>query len=965
MKTFQLLNKQKIESLSLEYQEYEHKNTGAKHIHLASDNKENVFMVAFRTIPEDSTGVAHILEHTVLCGSKKFPVRDPFFSMLKRSMNTFMNAFTSSDWTAYPFASQNQKDFDNLLSVYLDSVFFPNLNELDFAQEGHRLEFSELHNRKSELVNKGIVFNEMKGAMSSVNSILWQTITKNLFSNTTYHFNSGGEPEEIVKLTYEHFKNFHETHYHPSNAIFFTFGDISAFHHQEVFERNALAHFNKMNERIAVNAEARFHDPKYVKESFPATDKNLKNNTHIVMAWLLGNSVDIKENLKARLISNILLDNSGSPLLKALETTPLANSPSPMCGLEDSMKEMCFVCGVEGSESKHTQEVEKLILETLQTTANKGVSNEQIIASLDQIELSQREITGSSYPYGLQLILSCMSGAIHRGDPKELLDIESALTDLRKEIQSPNFLKDTIEKLFIQNNHRVILTLQPDSSLLQNKVNKEKNKLRQIKASISDKEADRIIEIATKLQKRQSLEEDLSVLPKLELSDIPDKYSLKSKKAKVDGPVPIINYDAATNGIVYQNIVIPIPTLTSEELTILPLYTALVTEVGVGDINYEETQLWQSRIVGSFEASMLVRSSLSNTNNLNANLILSTKGLKRHQREINELIYSTLEGAKFSEIKRVEELLNQIKSAKESAIIGSGHLIAMTAASKSISASGKLKEIWSGIESLTTVKNTLANSLEDNFGELCIKLKSIHTKFMSQARQILLVCEQRDMIEFTENIKNHALGEHQFDLSSGKIELDLESSHRSSCYTTNTQVNFCARSYETVSSGHPDAPILSVLGGILRNGYLHQAIREIGGAYGGGASQDSDSGAFRFFSYRDPRLSETLNDFDEAIAWIKSKPATEQMIEEAILGVVSSLDKPKSPSGEAKEAFFLELNGRNEQTVNEFRNRVLKVCSKDIDRVANKYLTSENCHTAIITNELKTNELDFDHVEAI
>ena len=243
------------------------------------------------------------------------------------------------------------------------------------------------------------------------------------------------------------------------------------------------------------------------------------------------------------------------------------------------------------------------------------MSNEQIIASLDQIELSQREITGSSYPYGLQLILSCMSGAIHRGDPKELLDIESALTDLRKEIQSPNFLKDTIENLFIQNNHRVILTLQPDSSLLQNKVDNEKNKLRQITESISDSEADRIIEIATKLQKRQSLEEDLSVLPKLELSDIPDKYSLKSKKARVDGPVPIINYDAATNGIVYQNIVIPIPTLTSEELTILPLYTALVTEVGVGEINYEETQLWQSRIVGSFEASMLVRSSLSNTNN--------------------------------------------------------------------------------------------------------------------------------------------------------------------------------------------------------------------------------------------------------------------------------------------------------------------------------------------------------------
>ena len=311
--TFILKRSQRLDTLNITVEEYEHRETGAVHYHLASDNPENVFLVALRTVPMDSTGVAHILEHTALCGSKKYPVRDPFFMMIRRSLNTFMNAFTSSDWTAYPFASQNRKDFNNLLDVYLDAVFFSSLNELDFAQEGHRIEFVEPDNTNSALEYKGVVFNEMKGAMSAPTSRIWQQVCQHLFPTTTYHYNSGGEPTDIPSLSYQDLKSFYETHYHPSNAIFMTYGDIPACEHQERFENLALKEFKKLDIHIAVDDEKRFKAPLRVSESYPLDEPDSTNKTHVVVAWLLGKSTNLAEMYKAQLLSGVLLDNSASP----------------------------------------------------------------------------------------------------------------------------------------------------------------------------------------------------------------------------------------------------------------------------------------------------------------------------------------------------------------------------------------------------------------------------------------------------------------------------------------------------------------------------------------------------------------------------------------------------------------------------------------------------------------------------
>lgn len=950
---FELMQQQDIPSLKVRYQEYRHRVTGAQHIHMAADNKENVFLVALRTVPMDSTGVAHILEHTALCGSEKYPVRDPFFMMIRRSLNTFMNAFTSSDWTAYPFASQNKKDFNNLLGVYLDSVFFARLDPLDFAQEGHRLEFADATDAKSELTYKGVVYNEMKGAMSSINSTLWQTLSKHLYPTSTYHYNSGGEPANIPDLSYAQFKAFYKTHYHPSNAIFVTFGDIPAEEHQAHFEDEALARFDKLDCHIAVTNEQRYSQPQYFEESY-ACDKDdqgtTDNNTHIVVSWLLGESTDLEATMQARLLASVLLDNSGSPLQKALETTDLGNSPSPLCGLEDSQKELAFACGIEGSNPEQADAAEAMILDVLREVADNGLPLEQVAASLHQLELSQREVSGGGYPYGLNLILTSLTSATHRGDPIALLNLDPVLEKLQQQIQDPEFIKSLVKDLLLNNQHRIRLVMKPDTELARQKEQAEKDSLASIKASLSDSEKQAIVDGAAALKERQEMEENLDILPKVGIEDVPSDISYAEKYAVTNKSIPLTSYSAGTNGIAYQQIVMPMPELTEEQMDLLPLYSTCVTEMGVGTRDYQQTQLWHSSIVGAYSASASVRSDKDSLDKLHGTINFTSKGLARNQQAMSELMQESLQLARFDELPRLRELVSQIRTYRESSITGSGHSLAMTAAASGLSASAYLSQRWGGMDGLVGIK-ALDQSLNTHEGleSLAAKLDAIHQLVLQQPRQYLLVAEGERLAGFTEVMQNsfpHTAAAE----SSHIIHYRPNLAAVNHCWTTNTQVSFCAKAYPTVPTGHADSAALTILGGVLRNSFLHRAVREQGGAYGGGASQDNQSGTFRFFSYRDPRIAGTLKDFDDSIEWVAANTLGYDKIEEAILGVIGSLDKPGSPAGEAIQAFHSELNGRGKACTIQFRDRVLAVTEADVKRVAATYLTAGRAQTAVITN---------------
>ena len=956
---FRKLRSQAVESLNIVVEEYEHIRTGAQHIHLAANNPENVFLVALRTVPEDSTGVAHILEHTALCGSKRYPVRDPFFMMTRRSLNTFMNAFTSSDWTAYPFASVNRKDFNNLLDVYLDAVFFSRLDPLDFAQEGHRLEYTEAANPNSELQYKGVVYNEMKGAMSSVNSQLWQTLTKYLFPSNTYHNNSGGEPSCIPDLSYEELVQFYKTHYHPSNAIFMTFGDLPAAELQEKFENQALKEFDKLDVTIDVANEKRYFAPVRVEEHYPLNEEDLSHKTHIVTGWLLGQSINLEDALTAHLLSSVLLDNSACPLMQALETSTLGQAPSPLCGLDDSQKEVIFVCGIAGSDRDQSDAVEALLLDTLQKVAEDGIPLEDLEAALHQLELQQREVGGDSYPYGLQLILNGLTAATHRGDPVALLNIDSALAKLREKIKDPTFIPSIITKWLLDNKHRVTLTLTPDAQLNSTKEAAEKEQLAQIKASLTPSQSQQIIEQAQALLERQAQIDDDSVLPKVTLDDVPAAETIISPTFEQRLPqseFPLFGYNAGTNGLVYQQVVCDMPTLDEDLLPYLPFYTSLLTEVGIGSKNYLDVQRWQAQVSGSLGAYSSLRGSVDDTQKLNSFITLSGKALGSNQQSLSELMLATINEARFDETDRIKELIAQMRSSREQSVTGSGHGLAMQGASKGISPGAQLSFNLTGLQGIRHLK-ALDKSLSDNktLSAISQKLNQIHQAVMAMPKRFMVVAEEQPLA----NYANHFAS--KFDqpptTNAGAFTPQFNAQLTEEAWLTNSQVNFCAKAYPTVASDHPDAAALVVLGNVMRNGFLHRAIREQGGAYGGGAGQDSNNGAFRFYSYRDPRLAETLADFDKAIDWSIETTHSWQSIEEAILGVVSSLDKPDSPAGGAKRDFHAMLNGRTPATRQRFRERLLATQETDLKRVAQTYLKGQTAHTCVISDKSKEEEV--------
>jgi Zn-dependent M16 (insulinase) family peptidase len=867
-----------------------------------------------------------------------------------------MNAFTSSDWTAYPFASKNKKDFNNLLSVYLDAVFYASLNEQDFLQEGHRLEFEDPANPESNLMHKGVVYNEMKGAMSSVPSQLWQTLTKYLYPTNTYHFNSGGDPEAILDLSYDELKDFYSKHYHPSNSIIMTYGDIPASEHHDKFSEY-LDQFEKSNNKIQVRDEKRYFSPIRVEESYAFNQPD--KQTHHVMGWLLGQSINLEEQLEAHFLSSLLLENSSSPLRHALETSDLGLAPSPLCGLEDTNKEMCFVCGIEGSEAVNRDDVEELILNTLKQVCIDGVSEEQVESVLHQLELSQREVGGDGYPFGLQIILSAISACTHHSDPVALLDLDPELDRLREKAGQKGFVKGLIEKYLINNNHRVTLTFKPDLNLEKNKLNAEQDALKAIRDNLTDSDVKRIVTQGVELKERQLQKDDESILPKVGLEDVSDSLHVPTGEYfEILNAQNVECFEQGTNGVSYFQVVKRLPNLSADELLLLPMITSYLTEVGLNNSDYMEVQHRQSLDVGGISAFSTIREDITDSKNVIAYWTLSGKALSRKHKAFISLIEDTLLTANFINSARIKDLLAQSLSRKEQSIAGQGHSLAMSIASSGISAVSNLSDRVSGLPALLRLREMVRDSEDSTkLNELCEKLQCLYKKINAAKSEYLAVSDKSNLSD----LKHILNTEWKKDVgaSEGTLVLAAHSSKVKQAWVVPGQSNFCSKVYPTVGPNHADAPALSILAGVLKNGFLHTAIREQGGAYGGGASQDSANGAFKFYSYRDPRVAGTFKDFDRSIDWFKSTDHESDAIEQAILGVISSIDKPGSPAGEAKQAFHNEIQGRTAQWRNEFRHRVLQVSLSDLERVANTYFDeSKASYGVLLQNENKQEALD-------
>ena len=950
---FELIRREHVPSLDVTVEQYRHQGTAASHIHLASADSNNAFLVALPTVPRDNTGVAHVLEHVSLCGSKRYPVRDPFFMMLRRSLNTFMNAFTSSDWTAYPFATQNRKDFNNLLGVYLDAVFFPLLDPLDFAQEGHRLEFEEPSDADSPLTIRGVVYNEMKGAMSSPVAQVAQSLQSNIFPTLTYHYNSGGDPEAIPQLDHQKLKDFHARHYHPSNALFMTFGNFPVEEHQQTFETDVLSHFKREHLDITIPDEQRLSKPIVVEDSYCLDDdEGIAKKSHVVIGWLLGRSDDVLEMLRANLLSGVLLDNSASPLRKFLETTDLGSAPSELCGLDDSTREATFQCGLEGTDPEHAEAIEEAVLNVLRDVARDGVPREHVESVLHQVELAQREVGGGRFPYGLQLMLRVMPSYLHGVDPVAALDLDEPLAELRQAIEDPQFIKILAQNLLLDNPHRVRLTVAPDKDLSARRTELLREQLQARKSQLDAEAKTRLVEQAAALKARQEQEENAELLPKAGLEDVPEDRAIpEGSQAKV-GSMPFTWYGQGTNGLVYQQLAVELPNLPAELADVLGLYCDCVTEVGFGDRNYLQVQALQAAVSGGVSATVSYRSDVDDRASVRAIFVLAGKALARNDKALESLLENAFNGARFDELTRLRELVTQYHVQAEASVTQSGHSLAMSAASAGIAPSAMLDHRWDGLEGLRRLK-ALDAAMDDDakVAEFAGKLARIRDMLKTAPRQMLLVGEPNRQEQLRASLADVWGSAPEGSGSHGVFACDWGERRVRQVWSVNTQVNFCAKAYPAVNESHPDAPALMVLGPYLTNGFLHRSIREQGGAYGGGASYNADSGAMRLYSYRDPRLAETLTDFDRAIDWLTGNNHEERQLEEAILRVLSDIDRPESPAGEAIGAYFGTRHGRTPDYRRAVRRAVMGVGMDDLMRVTERYLGVDTASVAVVSND--------------
>ena len=981
---FELIEHRHIEALSIDVIISQHVKTGAMHYHLAHPSDENAFLVGFRTQPMDSKGEAHVLEHVALCGSEKFPVRDPFFSMIKRSLNTFMNAMTAADWTAYPYATQNKNDYFNLLEVYLDAAFFPNIHPLDFAQEGIRVELDE--DDKPQF--KGIVFNEMKGAMSGEIDQLYHTVAHHLFPTTTYHYNSGGDPADIPDLTHNELVAFHQSHYHPANSVIMSFGNIPVSETQARIHDDALTQFAAGKKHVS-RPEVRLSAPISAVDTYTA-DEAGPNQTHHVLAWLLPSITNPKQRLALRLLEGVLIEHAGSPLRAYLDSHPLGTSPSPLLGLDDSHYEMVFYTGLRGSEPEHAEAVEQGIMDLLADVASKPIDSDTIETILHQIEIDQRHIGGDSMPYGLNLMLEGFSTAIHDGNPIDVWEVDEHLAWLREQVKDEQWLPNLIKTHLLDNNHRVRVTLVPDSEKSARLAAAEQVRLDTIAMDLTEDDKAILEKQALDLAARQAAPDDLSLLPKVGLEDVPTDISFKQgtqKQVMLSGQdSTLFEYEAGTNGLYYYQVIVPLTDAIGNQDTsnlpvnevinhpLLPIYLSLLSELGTDELDAYEMQAKQAAHSSGVTARISQRTAIDDSHAISSYFVVATRALNRKTEAI-DLLKEVMQHSVFEEHDRIKEILQQRQASWQSRLASAGHAYALQTASRAMSRQAQLEYVRSGLPALNALKDFLAHASDDDnkWDELATSLMALHQRLLSLPKHAVIICEAEQterlsdlIVDSWQDVKASTVNAKQIEENIPseftQLELDpaldgepdavkaLESDPIAEdlAWLVATNVYHNASAYSVPAADHPDTAALMVLAPYLRNGYLHSAIRERGGAYGGGAGYDANACAFKFFSYRDPHCAETFAHFEASIEWLLSEPQSAEQLEEAILGIISGMDKPGSPAGEAIKACFANLHNRGEDWQRKMRAAILAVTIEDIQRVAKQYLQGQQHVRAVL-----------------
>ncbi|KAK4340269.1 hypothetical protein RND71_041731 [Anisodus tanguticus] len=934
---FEKVSEQFIDECKSKAVLYKHKKTGAEVMSVSNDDENKVFGIVLRTPPKDSTGIPHILEHSVLCGSRKYPLKEPFVELLKGSLNTFLNAFTYPDRTCYPVASTNTKDFYNLVDVYLDAVFFPKCVEeiQTFQQEGWHY---ELNDPSDDITFKGVVFNEMKGVYSQPDNLLGRTSQQALFPDNTYGVDSGGDPRVIPSLSFEEFRDFHRKFYHPSNARIWFYGDDDPnerlrilSEYLDMFDASSAPHESR------VEPQKLFSEPVRIVEKYPVgEDGDLKKKHMVCLNWLLSDKpLDLETELALGFLDHLLLGTPASPLRKILLESGLGDAIVGG-GIEDELLQPQFSIGLKGVSEEKIQKVEELVMSTLEGLAEKGFDSDAVEASMNTIEFSLRENNTGSFPRGLALMLRSIGKWVYDMDPFEPLKYQKPLEALKTRIAkegSKAVFAPLIDQYILRNLHRVTVEMQPDPEKASREEQMEKETLDKVKASMTQEDLAELARATQELRLKQETPdppEALKSVPSLSLQDIPrEPVHVPTEVGDING-VKVLQHDLFTNDVLYAEVVFNMSSLKQELLPLVPLFCQSLLEMGTKDLDFVQLNQLIGRKTGGISVYPFT-SSVRGKVEPCSKIIVRGKAMSQRTEDLFNLINRILQDVQLNDQKRFKQFVSQSRSRMENRLRGSGHSIAAARMGAKLNTAGWISEQMGGVSYLEFLKG-LEDQVENDWPQISSSLEEIRKSLLSKNGCLInLTADGKNLTRTEKHISKF------LDLlpNTSPVEStawNAQLSRSNEAFVVPTQVNYVGKAANLYEAGYELNGSAYVISNYISNTWLWDRVRVSGGAYGGFCGFDTHSGVFSFLSYRDPNLLKTLDVYDGTSSFLKELEMDDDALTKAIIGTIGDVDAYQLPDAKGYSGLLRHLLGVTDEERQRRREEILSTRLEDFKK---------------------------------
>ncbi len=887
-----------------------HKNTGARVLHIHNADTENLFSITFPTLPRDDTGAPHILEHAVLAGSRKYRVKDPFFQLTRMSMATFINAMTGPDLTYYPVSSNVRQDLFNLAEVYCDAVFHPNLTRGTFDREGHHFEFATPEDPSSDLLIKGIVYNEMKGVYSDPENLLFEAAQRRLLPDSVYGRDSGGDPERIPDLTWQQLRDFHGTFYHPSNALIFLYGDIPTADYF-AFLRTRLDEFNKKQVDTAIARQKRWTAPREYAGKYPADQQTpMENATYISMHYLVGDLTNIRETLEMATLSLILFGHQGAPLRKAIIDSKLGQD-LVHSGFDPGTLETRFHVGIKGSEADRKDAFVQLVRKTLSDIAEKGVDPELVEAALQQMAYSYQEIQ-SGYP--LWLLNKSVDFWCYGVDPLTLLQAEKLIADLRQRYQADRgMFGQLIREKILDNPHCLTVVFSPDRELAARKQAAFLEAMQQKKAGLSPEEVQEIVRNTAELkayEDQTDSPEAVAALPQLRVKDLPaTPRHIPTETLTLPAGVPVLWNDVFANGVNYLHLDFDLAGLDEDLLIYLPLFGDCIRKMGAGGRNYADTAQRVARYTGGVSAHAYAAGHATDPKRTRLGIRFVTKALDATLTEALATMHDFIFSMDPTDTVRLQDVLTQSRAAYRTNIASHGYGLSVNASGGHISHRARLAQKLGGLPQ-TRFIDQLAVTFESRRDEVVQSIARIGKFLLSRARLTVSFTgspKLRESVLFTLNQWAGEMGGQPLPVTAQTSGGALKPQRLG--LAAPMDVAYCALTMPAPHASDPSAPLLTLAANYLSRGYLLEEIRFKGTAYGGGGSYSSLDGAWKMHSYRDPWVNRTLDVYANMLNYVRGEQWSQMDIDHTIIATAKDSERPIRPEAATGDALWYYLTG--------------------------------------------------------